>query len=121
MTTTEPRKLSKTSMFTMETLMTAPADLEVVRRSRKYQDLRKKLLEAFEQKAWGIRLIVSAETPEELKKQICCLRNAGWKWADSGKLKVLKGATLSIHMKIYEDKVTGMLEMYFVRDDEDLA
>ena len=106
-------KLSKTSMFNMETLTTAPSDLAVTRQARKYGPLRKQLLEALNSKAWGIRLCVTASTIEELEFQVKCLRNAGANWKRSTDLCKRHGKDLHIVVRTNKDSLTAVINMVF--------
>jgi hypothetical protein len=112
MSVSNVRNLSKTSVFSMEVMMSAPADLEVTELSKKYRDFRKNLLTAMEEHAWGVRLKVSAESPEELKHQIRNLINAGKTWERSISLKKLDGMDLKTHTRM-KPGLEATIDFYF--------
>jgi hypothetical protein len=110
---TTERKLSKTSIFSAEILMMAPADIEVSDRSKKYRDLRRDLTNAMTNTAWGIRINLSSETLEELKHQIRNLTMAGKTWERAVKLNTTRGLSLSVHYKTDYEQLKAVIDMYF--------
>lgn len=95
----ENRKLSKSSVFSTEVIVSAPANLEVTRQSNKYRDLRRELLTALENQAWGLKMSVTSETKEELKRQITNLINAVANWSRAVKLEKLYGKKAECHVR----------------------
>lgn len=117
MTTTNVRQLSKTSVFSTEILMKAPADLEVTDFSLKYRDLRQDLLNALTDRAWGVRINLSAETADELKKQARNLVQAGKTWEKSIKLRKTHGLFLVTRTKVLNDaKTEATVDLYFAQE-----
>ena len=115
---TTSRNLSKTSSFSADICMVAPTDRAIANRSRKYRDLRKDLLNAFMTHAWGIRIQVTAETSEELRKQIRNLYNAANTWSRAFKLKDHHGTILKTTIKTHEGVIppAATMDMFFVKE-----
>ena len=108
---------SKKSVFSSEILMIAPADLAVTRLSNKYRNLRKDLLSALTQKAWGVRVTITAENEKALKREIRLLQNAAKSWERVMKLREQHGKFVRTHVVPTDSDVEVMMDIYFESEE----
>lgn len=114
------RRLTKTSVFSAEVLMAAPDDLGIIDRSNKYRILRKDLAKALANHAWGLRLTVVAETPDECKKSLHGLMNAAKAWERAMKLPKTHGKKVRTSVKTDLDNASqARLDIFFEKETGD--
>ena len=118
---TTARKIGNASMFSVEVMAVAPADAGIERLSIKYRDLRRELLAAVINKAWGVRINLTSKTEEESNKLIRNLIDAGNTWQRSIRLKKQHGLVLKSHYKkeIVGNDYTAVIDLYFDEIDSE--
>jgi hypothetical protein len=114
MTTTVVQNLSKTANYFSEVLKTAPTDIDVVVRSKKYRILRSDLTDGLMNKAWGVRVVVSAIEVKELRHQIRNIINAANSWALAIELEKRHGLKISTQTKLDLDQAKAVVDLYFI-------
>ena len=93
--------------------MVAPADLDIMRQSNKYRDLRQELLDALTKNAWGVKITLKADTLDELKRETKKFIQAAATWGRSIKLSQRHGLTLKTRVISDPDAIQTTIKLYF--------
>lgn len=104
---------SKKGEFNTQIVLSAPADLDVTDRAKKFRILRKDLLTALETRAWGIRILLEEDTPKDLQKQILSVSNGCRNWAKAISLEKARGMKLIVRVKTHPNRKDADLSAHF--------